>query len=297
VEQKKHGCMDILVIASCYYEVKAYSPYVTSLVNSINVLHELQLPFDYYELSGDSYVDRAKNALVHRFLKSDASHMLMIDSDEAWDVEGFCRILKAAMMGAEVVGAAYPCKNNWEFFGCIPNKSEDGSFLGKEIGETRLLDMWGIPGGFIMYSRKAFERTRPNLDTYTEPTTGEEILEAFKCNIEPHKIKTKEELEAMDKEELAELAYKMQKGLRGSGGRIGEDIYFQKRYKEMGGIVWLEPNVTIQHYGIKAWEGNYHDFLLRCKAESEIEKAVGSTEAETAAMLAALGKGGQCASL
>ena len=107
-EKKKHGCLNGLVIASCFYEVKAYSPYVTSLVNSIGVLNELGIPFDYYELSGDSYVDRAKNTLVHRFLQSDASHLFMIDSDEAWNIEGFARMLKAAMAGAEVVGAAYP---------------------------------------------------------------------------------------------------------------------------------------------------------------------------------------------
>lgn len=252
----KHGKITGLVIATPFYEVKAYSPYVSSLVNSINVLHELGMPYDYYELSGDSYVDRAKNALVHRFLKSEHSHIMMIDSDEAWDIEGFCRVIKAAMLGAETVGAAYPCKNNWEFYGCIPKIDDDGSFLGKELGDVRLLDMFCIPGGFIVYSKAAIERARPLLNKYVEPTTGEEILECFRCNIEE------------------------------GGRRIGEDIYFQQRYKEAGGIVWLEPNVTIQHYGVKPWVGNYHEFLLKQKAKHEIEKSVGESEQETERMLA-----------
>jgi hypothetical protein len=252
---KNHGKMTGLVIATPFYEVKAYSPYVSSLVNSINVLHELKMPFDYYELSGDSYVDRAKNALVHRFLKSEFSHIMMIDSDEAWDVEGFCRVIRAAMAGAEVVGAAYPCKNNWEFYGCIPKRADDGSLMGKEIGDIRLLDMFCVPGGFIVYSRDSFERTRPRLNKYIEPTNGEEILEAFRCNIED------------------------------GGKRIGEDIYFQQRYKEAGGIVWLEPNVTIQHYGVKPWVGNYHNYLLRLKAENEVEKSIGRDIDETEQLL------------
>jgi hypothetical protein len=222
-----------LVIATPFYEVKAYSPYVVSLIDSIRVLNELDIPHDYYELSGDSYVDRAKNALVHRFLQSDATHIMMIDSDMAWDVKGFGKLLKAAIAGCEVVGAAYPCKNNWEFYGCMNHKSEDGHLYGKKVGDSYLLDMWCIPGGMIIYSREAFERTRSNLAEYEEPTTGEKILEAFKCNIEP------------------------------CGGRIGEDVYFQKRYKEEGGMVWLEPDVTIEHYGIKAWKGNYHTWLQR----------------------------------
>lgn len=228
-----------LVIATPFYEVKAYSPYITSLVNSINALNAMKMPFTYFEVSGDSYVDRAKNNLIHRFLKDERfSHIFMVDSDEAWDVEGFLRVVKAAMFGAEVVGAAYPCKNNWEFFGCMPTQSPDGYLMGKEFNGMRLLDMYGIPGGFIIYSRKAIERARPNLNSYLAPESNEQILECFKCNIEK------------------------------SGGRIGEDIYFQQRYKEAGGKVWLEPNVTIQHFGVKAWEGNYHEFLLKGKNEA-----------------------------
>jgi hypothetical protein len=116
---------------------------------------------------------------------------------------------------------------------------EDNQFLGKEIGDMRLLDMWCIPGGFLIYSREAFERARPNLKYYVNPENNEKILEAFRCNIEE------------------------------SGGRVGEDVYFQLRYKEAGGKLWLMPDITIQHYGVKAWEGNYHEFLLRQKITNE----------------------------
>ena len=231
-----------LVIATPFYEVKAYSPYITSLLNSVKVLDELGIEWDYYELSGDSYVDRAKNTLVHRFLQSDFTHIFMVDSDESWDVEGFARLIRAALDGAEVVGGAYPCKNNWEFFGCIPKIDEETGFvMGKENGDIRLLDMWGIPGGFIIYSREAFERTRPNLKTYTDPIRNETYLECFNCHIEE------------------------------GGSRVGEDIYFQIRYKEMGGKVWLEPNINILHWGIKAWAGNYHEYLLNNKGSHEVD--------------------------
>lgn len=233
-----------VIIATPFYEVKAYSPYVTSLVYTINALNFFKIPWKFYELSGDSYVDRAKNTLVHNFLKEEKySHIFMIDSDEAWDVKGFMKIIKAAKYGAEIIGAAYPCKNNWEFYGCIP-KVENGKLMGKEFdvkGGMRLLDMFCIPGGFICYSRKAIERTRPKLNSYLNPESNEMILECFRCNIEEN------------------------------GGRIGEDIYFQQRYKEMGGTIWLEPDVHIKHYGVKAWDGNYQNFLLNQK-ESDFQQ-------------------------
>ncbi len=250
-----------LLIATPFYEVKGYSPYIVSLMQSVKVLNELEIEWDFAEISGDSYVDRAKNSLVHKFLKSDFTHLLMIDSDMWWDFEGFARMIKDALEGFEVVGAAYPCKNNWSFFGCIPKYNDDGLMFGKEIPEKdiRLLDMWGIPGGFLIYSREAFERTRPNLDTYVDDKL-EEYLECFKCNIESGPKLTEAKLRNMSREELKAFAIASIKPQKGT--RIGEDIYFQQRYKEMGGVVWLEPNVTIQHWGVNHWEGNYHEHLL-----------------------------------
>lgn len=44
------------------------------------------------------------------------------------------------------------------------------------------------------------------------------------------------------------------------------------RYREMGGRVWLEPNIKFNHIGVKAWEGNYHEYLLNKKLENRTTK-------------------------
>ena len=230
-----------VVIATPFYEVKAYSPYVVSLIQSISALVKLGIEWEYYEVSGDSYVDRAKNSLVHRFLEGDATHLLMVDSDMYWDINGFMRMIRAAIEGFEIVAAAYPCKNNWDFFGCHPKFDPETKFLlGKEVNGIRVLDMDVVPGGFILYSREAFERARPNLRTYYDPKNDITILEAFRCNVE-------------------------------NDIRIGEDVYFQQRYKEAGGIVWLEPDITIRHIGVRAWEGNYNHYLLTGEMSTEVD--------------------------
>lgn len=249
-----------LAIATPFYSVTAFAPYIVSLLDAVRALDEMGVEWDYWQICGDSYVDRAKNSLVHKFLKSDFTHLFMVDSDEAWDVVGFCRVVKAAMLGCEVVGALYPCKNNWEFYGGIPKMREDGFMSGIERDGMRLIEMDCIPGGFLIYSREAFERARPKLNSYIAPEDGESVLEAFRCNIEPH------------------------------GGRIGEDIYFQKRYQEMGGRVFCEPDVSISHFGVKAWDGNYHEFLLKRKEEWLAEQSLGLTADDTKALLQSLAK-------
>ena len=230
-----------LVIATAFYEVKGYSPYIMALTETIKLLHALGIDWDYYEVSGDSYVDRAKNSLANRFMKSDGTHLMIIDSDMYWELEGFGRMLQHALSGCPLIGAAYPCKNIWYFYGCIPNlDKETGNIKGTEINGLRALDMQCIPGGFIIYSRKAFEMTEPLLDRYYDPINDIEYIQYFKCSIEENNM------------------------------RIGEDVYFQKRYKEAGGIVWMEPDITIKHMGINAWEGNYHQHLLNQVGVKEV---------------------------
>jgi hypothetical protein len=40
-------------------------------------------------------------------------------------------------------------------------------------------------------------------------------------------------------------------------GFIGEDAWFCRQWRRMGGRVWAEPNITITHSGLNAWSGNY----------------------------------------
>lgn len=253
-----------LMIASAFYQVTAFAPQILCLMEAMKVLEEFGIGYTYTQLCGDSYVDRAKNTLVHEFLKSDFTHLMIVDSDETWDVQGFARLVRASMSGCEIVAGLYPCKNNWEFYGGY-HKEKDGAILGIEIDDMRLLEMEIAPGGFIIYSREAFERTRPNLDSYVAPGVDEPILECFRCNIEFFTpCYTREDLENLEHSQLVDAVLANQRGGR-KGGRIGEDIYFQKRYTEMGGRIWCEPNIDMGHFGVKEWKGNYHKYLMETR--------------------------------
>jgi hypothetical protein len=229
-----------LLIASAFYEIKAYSPYITSIMSSLRVLQESGVEYSYFEISGDSYVDRAKNALVDKFLKTHHTHLMIIDSDLGWDVNGFGRLIKAAISGAEVVGGAYLCKGEWNTYAVTP-VLKDAQYVGnKDCGELAF-NVTSLPGGFIIYSRKALERTRPALRTYDMDGP---VLEAFRCEIDE------------------------------TGVRLGEDIYFQRKYMEMGGKIYLIPDITLTHYGTKGYEGNYNTHIRRRPGGPDYEFSV-----------------------
>ncbi len=236
-----------IIIATPFYEVKAYSPYILSLLDSIRALNMVSIKWDYYEHSGDSYVDRAKNTIAHRFMESDATHLFMIDSDLRWDVKGFMRVVMAAKAGADVVGGAFPNKNNWSTFGCALMTDNDGFPVGKEKGNMRLLECAYMPGGFLIYSKKALSMVHDSIKQYTDPGAREKpdtkFYEYFRCEVADN------------------------------GGRMGEDIYFQNKFRQAGGKIFLEPRITFEHYGVKGWKGCYHEYLLRQKTVLDAQGA------------------------
>ncbi len=220
-------------IATPFYELKGYSPYIKSLIDSLVGLaqyaKETGIEFEFHHVSGDSYVWRARNSLADRFLKSDCSHLVFIDSDESWEPEGLYRLLKA---DAPIVGAAYPVKNNWQHFGVVIHTDENHIAKTNKDG---LIYAEKVPTGFMKISREVFSKLQladPE-NWYWEPDeygTQSKRYNYFGHILENHII-------------------------------YGEDISFCKRWQAIGGELFVEPRVTIEHYGTQGWKGNYDTFL------------------------------------
>ena len=214
-----------LCIATPFYDRRACSDYVMALVNTVRVLEKTGIDFDIIT-AGDSYVGRARNAICHRFLKSDCDDLFFIDSDESWDVEGFFRIL---MLPFDVVGGVYKMKNGWDRW--TANFAKQGNqLLGKMLGpDTAIVKANFIPCGFMRLRRQALESFRdayPTLRYIDECQDGESITQFFECSVI-------------------------------NGVYTGEDASFCYHWGAMGGEIWVEPNVTITHFGMTGWEGNF----------------------------------------
>lgn len=230
-----------LMIATPFYEIKAYVPYIISLFNSLPVLNHLGVAVKWEQICGDSYVDRVKNTICARFLESDCTDLMMIDSDMEWDMEAIGRMVMAPY---EVVGADYPLKNNWECYGSRIMCNPDGT---PEVDQvTGLIRAEWVPGGFLRLKRSCLEKMRdaysgngyydPSADT--PPNQNRFYTPFFECKIEGQR-------------------------------RWGEDVMFCRKWQAIGGEIWLEPRITFSHYGVKGWPGNLHEFLLRQEGGSE----------------------------
>jgi hypothetical protein len=166
---------------------------------------------------GCSLITYARNHLVREFLKSDADKMVFVDADVAWEVG--C-LLKLARYPVDVVGGAYRYKDEKEGYPVRwLNKAELWA------NEQGLLEVETLPGGFLCLSRAVFERLR---DVFPGRSYmhGEEAFWAY-FHAPFH-----------------------------DGKLYGEDAAFCSEWRQAGGKVWLDPELTLTHLeGGRAYTG------------------------------------------
>jgi len=233
-----------VVICTPFYELKGFSPYIESLTATIRLMERLNIDWRFHQLSGDSYVHRARNNMCDKFLEDpDNTDLFFIDSDMSWDPNAF---IKMCMLPEGIVGGSYPVKNGWDMWTSIPElKVVDGEhrLQGRELGDgTALVEAHVLAGGFLRIKRKVLENFKEKFPDlwYREPSTrpdepGRKYTQFFAARDEDHQF-------------------------------VGEDHYFSKRMREMGMQMFIYPNATIEHYGVKGWRGNFDEFLRKNKA-------------------------------
>jgi hypothetical protein len=227
-----------LVIATPFYSMSAFTPYLDSLIPSISALNKSGIVWDFWDVSGDSYVDRARNTICARFLNSDYTHLLFIDSDISWNVEGLGQLLQSPF---ELTGGIYPCKNNWDSWTERMRYDKDHAPI--QEADTGLVEVEWLPAGFMLITKSCIEKIVSHYyDNWYHPDSGntdaEKIYSLFECSIIDHV-------------------------------RQGEDVTFCKKWAAIGGKIYCEPRISFGHSGMKTYEGNFHEHL---KASSEVER-------------------------
>lgn len=236
-----------LIIATPFYEMRGFAPYITSLAETIKILVSCGIEHEYWELSGDSYVERAKNTIMNKFAEDEeATHLLMIDSDMQWDPAA---VLKMMALPEEIVMGSYPQKNGWSKWTALPVLEDQGNGRSHPVGRvlddgSALLKSAYLAGGFIIFKREALVRfieAYPELrymDPSADPNDPERVYTEF-CACATKKLN---ETDAMPI-------------------RWGEDRIMGQRFAKIGIDSWIYPNINFGHYGIRGWVGNYDRFM------------------------------------
>ena len=287
--------MPKIVIATPFYELKGFSPYISSLANTMKLLMLHGINYEFMELSGDSYVHRARNSMCMNFLADPYNtDLFFIDSDMSWDPNAFMQML---FRPEPVIGGTYPVKNKWELWTSkaeIISPENNPHFIGIPLPDgSSLIKAHQLAGGFLRIKKSVLEKfidfypTHKYGDTHPTPELRMAQVEFFACGID-------REQEVSLLKDIAEAAGKNGTNLdmtpfkerfaklTESRDFIGEDYTFSNRLTRMGIPLFIYPNATIGHFGVQGWTGNFHNFMNAVipspKAKTEEERAKAATK-------------------
>lgn len=177
-------------------------------------------------MSYDSLVQRARNDIVQLALDQQVDDLVFIDCDVDWAPEDFFKLLE---YDVDVVGGIYPKKGDEEDY---PVKALNQNLKFEENG---LIEVEGIATGFLRLTRKALQTVSDDSIEYTESHKPKPIKMVFDITVD----------------EKGEL--------------ISEDIVFCRKWRKLGGKVWLDPSIKLSHVGTKRWNGDFMRWLDKIK--------------------------------
>lgn len=180
---------------------------------------------------GNADIARCRSMIVAKFLaQPDTTHLVMVDSDVCWEPGG---LLKLINYPVQFCAGAYPMRigDGTKFH--LRMMAGDVHSLDAKTG---LFEVEAVPAGFMCLARSALEHM---VDKY--PGTKFSFREC------PGGVA----------HDLFDAYWETDEtGLR---HKLGEDYSFCKRWRDIGGKIWVDPEIGMGHIGTKMWAGKLSD--------------------------------------
>ena len=219
--------------------------YMLSVCKLVQASARGDFDLDIALLANDALITRSRSLVVAHFLDHPAAtHLLFIDADISFELDQFRRLLD---FDKDFVAGLYPVKTiDWA---ALPRRVVGGEKL-ESAGLTYVGDLCGgadlrrengfatakyAGTGFQLIKRPVFERmiaAHPELrfkKTHTLPgqvPQSENCYALFDCLIDPD-----------------------------TGDYLSEDYAFCRRWRALGGEIWLDTTSRLTHSGVQACRG------------------------------------------
>jgi hypothetical protein len=302
-----------LFIATPMYGGQCAGMYTRSVADLSAMCAKYSLPLQLYYLFNESLITRARNYCVDEFMRSDATHLMFIDSDIGFNPQDVLALLGLMTDDSpyDIMGGPYPKKCiSWEKIKQAVDKGvadEDPNNLEKYVGDYVFnpkdntssiplgepVEVREIGTGFMMVQRRAFEKYR---DSYpylsykpdhvrTEHFDGSrEIYAYFDCIIDRgFSYQTLHDLlenVAAGRQDLQEAAKKIVENEQSASKRyLSEDYNFCYHAEKIGLRVWFCPWMKLQHVGSYIFGGSLIDLAeIGASATADVTKLGGKKQ-------------------
>lgn len=194
-----------------------------SLVETQALFQAKNIPLGITMQAGSSVIEAARSRAAHAFLQTEHTRLFWIDSDIGWKPEDFLKLsLYSTVM--DVVCGAYCSKSDDTPFMMA-------GFVGDTSNEYGCLEVKGLGLGFTCVRRNIMEELAAKSRKLKFPDIKDPIPHIFRCDTD-------------------------------NGEFRGEDVAFFSDVRALGYKVWLDPSVTLQHIGSKAYSASLLDIML-----------------------------------
>ena len=173
---------------------------------------------------GNALIADARALIVAQFLASKADTLVFVDSDVCWEAGALLKLIDAPV---DMVAGIYAQRKDPINY-CVKWKNKPELWA-----ENGLLEVDGVPAGFMKLSRNQLEKMveqYPDSEFYVETAPNQKCWALF-------------------------ADYRIGKH------KMGEDYSFCKRWTDIGGKVWIDPEIKMGHIGYKTFNGHLGDYL------------------------------------
>jgi hypothetical protein len=202
-----------------------------ALAETVAALVRAGIDYELAIYAGDCHVDDARNRLVRQFLMGDCTDLIFLDSDLRWQPED---LIKLAEYGRDVVAGTYPLKQTEENFP-VRFLTEGGPITLEYDG---LIEVDGVPTGFLRIRRHVLETMAELAPKYYGRADAGQA---------PTPLIFERTLE--------------------DGRRFGGDYTFCRKWRAMGGKIYVTPELVMEHAGTKIYQGSL-GFFLRAQGDA-----------------------------
>lgn len=202
-----------ICVAVPVYDGKLHVETVRSLLAEQSVAIWCGDAFQIRFVTGNAGIIQARNQLAHEFMESDFDRLVFLDADITFHPGSLVRL---AHKSEDVVGGCYRFKMNAECYPIrfLPDPDNRGLWSNPE----GLIEVESIPTGFLAISRKVFQAFR----------------ESYPDRLQTH----------FDHVSFSYFQMPFRDGVQ-----YGEDYFFCKEWRELGGKVFLDPEIELTHWG------------------------------------------------
>jgi hypothetical protein len=208
----------------CYSGLINESTFI-SMLKFMATANRLGISFTVDTMVNESLIPRGRNSLVAKFLAFEpkSTHLMFVDADIGFEPE---EVLKLVLANKDVSGGLYPKKSLPIQY--VVNRTENSKTEGS------LVTVSNLGTGFMLIKRQVIEtmiQRRPDLH-YVDAIGLDPKFDPFKYALFDTQI------DPITKEYLS------------------EDYYFCKLWKEMGGEIWADLSIKLDHSGYYKFSGD-----------------------------------------